>query len=109
MHRDAVSCRGRCIQTGPALSGTDGAPWRAGYFSLNVPSGLALYWFVNNILSTSQQGWLKSNYGQDSASLPGSATIDAADKAEHERLERVKQLTGVVAALSTAFPVGRLL
>jgi len=27
----------------------------AGYFSLNVPSGLTLYWFVNNLLSTAQQ------------------------------------------------------
>lgn len=67
----------------------------AGYFSLNVPSGLALYWFVNNILSTSQQAWLKSTYGQDDASLPGASTIAAADKAEEERLQRVKQLTGV--------------
>lgn len=27
----------------------------AGYFSLNVPSGLTLYWFTNNILTTAQQ------------------------------------------------------
>ena len=27
----------------------------AGYFSLNVPSGLTLYWFTNNILTTGQQ------------------------------------------------------
>jgi hypothetical protein len=27
----------------------------AGWFSLNVPSGLTLYWFVNNIISTGQQ------------------------------------------------------
>ena len=27
----------------------------AGWFSLNVPSGLTIYWFVNNILSTVQQ------------------------------------------------------
>lgn len=30
-----------------------------GWFSLNVPSGLTLYWFVNNILSTAQQLYLK--------------------------------------------------
>jgi YidC/Oxa1 family membrane protein insertase len=28
---------------------------RAGWFSLNVPSGLTIYWFVNNILSVVQQ------------------------------------------------------
>ena len=27
----------------------------AGYFSLNVPSGLTLYWFNNNLLTTGQQ------------------------------------------------------
>lgn len=27
----------------------------AGWFSLNVPSGLTLYWFTNNLLSTGQQ------------------------------------------------------
>ena len=27
----------------------------AGWFSLNVPSGLTIYWFINNILSTAQQ------------------------------------------------------
>eukprot|EP00983_Pelagomonas_calceolata_P052118 1142695-Pelagomonas_calceolata.AAC.4 len=26
-----------------------------GWFSLNVPAGLTLYWFINNILSTAQQ------------------------------------------------------
>ena len=29
---------------------------------LNVPSGLALYWFTNNLLSTAQQVYLKSSY-----------------------------------------------
>ena len=28
---------------------------RTGYFSLNVPSGLTLYWFTNNLLTTAQQ------------------------------------------------------
>ena len=27
----------------------------AGWFSLNVPSGLTIYWFINNVLSTAQQ------------------------------------------------------
>lgn len=27
----------------------------AGYFSLNVPSGLTLYWFANNLITTAQQ------------------------------------------------------
>ena len=35
-------------------------PLMIGWFSLNVPSGLTLYWFVNNILTTVQQVVLKS-------------------------------------------------
>ncbi|MCD7473231.1 hypothetical protein HAX54_014944 [Datura stramonium] len=34
-------------------------PLMLGYFSLSVPSGLSLYWFTNNILSTAQQVWLQ--------------------------------------------------
>eukprot|EP01024_Parvocaulis_polyphysoides_P053889 TRINITY_DN539_c1_g3_i1.p1 TRINITY_DN539_c1_g3~~TRINITY_DN539_c1_g3_i1.p1 ORF type:complete len:458 (+),score=66.78 TRINITY_DN539_c1_g3_i1:68-1441(+) len=34
-------------------------PIMIGWFSLNVPSGLALYWLTNNIISTGQQVWLK--------------------------------------------------
>ena len=64
--------------------------WCTGYFSLNVPSGLALYWFTNNILSTGQQAWLKSAY----ADTGTAAVPSASDAAEEERLERVKQLTG---------------
>ena len=29
-------------------------PFMIGFFSLNVPAGLTLYWFANNILSTGQ-------------------------------------------------------
>ncbi|GMH43273.1 hypothetical protein BSKO_11195 [Bryopsis sp. KO-2023] len=35
-------------------------PFMLGWFSLNVPSGLTLYWITNNILSTGQQAYLKS-------------------------------------------------
>ncbi|KAI5068006.1 hypothetical protein GOP47_0017027 [Adiantum capillus-veneris] len=34
-------------------------PLMIGYFSLSVPSGLSLYWFVNNLLSTAQQIYLR--------------------------------------------------
>ncbi|KAG2708012.1 hypothetical protein I3760_05G172000 [Carya illinoinensis] len=34
-------------------------PIMIGYFALSVPSGLSLYWFTNNILSTAQQVWLQ--------------------------------------------------
>ncbi len=34
-------------------------PFMIGWFSLNVPSGLTLYWLVNNIISTAQQVYMK--------------------------------------------------
>ncbi|KAM0984279.1 hypothetical protein ACFX14_011853 [Malus domestica] len=34
-------------------------PLMIGYFSLSVPSGLSLYWFTNNILTTAQSVWLQ--------------------------------------------------
>ena len=34
-------------------------PLMVGYFALNVPSGLGLYWLTNNALTTAQQVWLR--------------------------------------------------
>ena len=34
-------------------------PFMIGFFSLNVPAGLTLYWFVNNLLSTGQTVYLR--------------------------------------------------
>jgi len=36
-------------------------PLMIGYFSLNVPSGLTLYWITNNILTTAQSVYLRRN------------------------------------------------
>ncbi|GJN37481.1 hypothetical protein PR202_gb26440 [Eleusine coracana subsp. coracana] len=38
-------------------------PFMIGYFSLSVPSGLSIYWFTNNVLSTAQQVWLRKMGG----------------------------------------------
>lgn len=38
-------------------------PLMIGYFALSVPSGLSLYWFTNNILSTLQQVYLQKMGG----------------------------------------------
>lgn len=37
-------------------------PLMIGYFSLNVPSGLTLYWFTNNIITTAQQVYLRKKF-----------------------------------------------
>ena len=34
-------------------------PFMIGYFSLNVPAGLTLYWFFNNIITTTQTVYLR--------------------------------------------------
>ncbi|PHU02942.1 hypothetical protein BC332_28193 [Capsicum chinense] len=44
-------------------------PLMLGYFSLSVPSGLSLYWFTNNILSTTQQLWLQKFGGANISTL----------------------------------------
>ncbi|GAB4860178.1 Inner membrane protein PPF-1, chloroplastic [Ancistrocladus abbreviatus] len=50
-------------QTDPAQKNTllilKFLPLMIGYFSLSVPSGLTIYWFTNNVLSTAQQVWLR--------------------------------------------------
>ena len=34
-------------------------PLMIGWFSLNLPSGLGLYYFANTVLTTAQQIWLR--------------------------------------------------
>lgn len=61
-------------------------PFMIGWFSLNVPSGLTLYWFTNNILTTAQQVYLRKSSQPAMAgagaggssmggSMPASATV----------------------------------
>ncbi|KAL3649835.1 ALBINO3-like protein 1, chloroplastic [Castilleja foliolosa] len=49
------------VKTSQAI--TNFLPLMIGYFALSVPSGLSLYWFTNNILSTAQQVWLRKMGG----------------------------------------------
>ncbi|MQL88011.1 hypothetical protein Taro_020555 [Colocasia esculenta] len=53
-------------------------PLMIGYFSLSVPSGLSIYWFINNVLSTGQQVWLRKLGGAKPAvNKDGSGIISA--------------------------------
>jgi YidC/Oxa1 family membrane protein insertase len=45
-------------------------PFMVGWFSLNVPSGLTLYWLVNNVLTTAQTVYLRNSVA---APLPAGA------------------------------------
>jgi YidC/Oxa1 family membrane protein insertase len=60
-------------------------PLMIGYFSLNVPSGLTLYWFTNNLVTTAQQVYLRQKFKADPIDIPssgGSGTYVAPPKPE---------------------------
>lgn len=48
-------------------------PLMIGYFSLNVPSGLTLYWFTNNLVTTAQQVYLRQKFAAEPALPTGSS------------------------------------
>jgi hypothetical protein len=48
-----------------------------GWFSLNVPSGLTLYWFVNNIISTAMQIYMKKTIKVDMPPLAAAGEANA--------------------------------
>eukprot|EP00963_Diacronema_lutheri_P003570 scaffold285_cov330-Pavlova_lutheri.AAC.88 len=80
-------------------------PLMIGYFSLNVPSGLTLYWFTNNILTTAQQVFLRRT--APAPAIPSSApirkSVPAASSTKASRkAERAKKAN----ATSTAFLSG---
>ncbi|XP_044491431.1 ALBINO3-like protein 1, chloroplastic isoform X1 [Mangifera indica] len=73
------------VKTSQAL--TSFLPLMIGYFSLSVPSGLSLYWFTNNILSTAQQIWLQKFGGAKNPMRQFSDTI------KEEQLETQKLIS----------------
>ncbi|XP_021293076.1 ALBINO3-like protein 1, chloroplastic [Herrania umbratica] len=67
-------------------------PLIIGYFALSVPSGLSLYWFTNNILSSAQQVWLQKLGG---AKNPAKQLNDDIIKEEQLRLQKsLSELNG---------------
>ncbi|OEL33283.1 Inner membrane protein ALBINO3, chloroplastic [Dichanthelium oligosanthes] len=71
-------------------------PFMIGYFSLSVPSGLSIYWFTNNILSTAQQVWLRKMGGAKPVVSEGGSGIITAGRAKRSNAqpagERFRQL-----------------
>ncbi|KAL5228047.1 hypothetical protein ABZP36_016312 [Zizania latifolia] len=73
-------------------------PFMIGWFSLSVPSGLSIYWFTNNILSTAQQVWLRKLGGAKPAVNQGGSGIITAGRAKRSNAqpgqpgERFRQL-----------------
>ncbi|KAI8462232.1 MAG: inner membrane ALBINO3-like protein 2, chloroplast precursor [Monoraphidium minutum] len=70
-------------------------PFMIGWFSLNVPSGLTLYWFVNNIISTAQQVYMKKTIKVEMpAAGAGGPVIDVSGTPILPKEEREKTATG---------------
>ncbi|NP_001152272.1 Inner membrane protein ALBINO3, chloroplastic [Zea mays] len=71
-------------------------PFMIGYFSLSVPSGLSIYWFTNNVLSTAQQVWLRKMGGAKPVVSEGDRRIITAGRAKRSNAqpagERFRQL-----------------
>ncbi|THG02441.1 hypothetical protein TEA_014915 [Camellia sinensis var. sinensis] len=57
-------------------------PLMIGYFSLSVPSGLSIYWFTNNVLSTAQQVWLRKLGGAKPVVSENASGIISAGRAK---------------------------
>ncbi|KAK9755209.1 hypothetical protein RND81_01G009700 [Saponaria officinalis] len=73
-------------------------PLMIGYFSLSVPSGLSIYWFTNNVLSTAQQVWLRKLGGAKPTVSENASGIISAGKAKRpppQPSERIRQLEDV--------------
>ncbi|CAL4951531.1 unnamed protein product [Urochloa decumbens] len=62
-------------------------PLMIGYFSLSVPSGLSIYWFTNNVLSTAQQIWLRKMGGAKPAVSKRGSGIITAGRAKRSNAE----------------------
>ncbi|KAK7257802.1 hypothetical protein RIF29_32037 [Crotalaria pallida] len=66
-------------------------PLMIGYFSLSVPSGLTIYWFTNNVLSTAQQVWLRKLGGAKPVVNENASGIITAGRAKRSG-EKFRQL-----------------
>ncbi|KAK3160352.1 hypothetical protein QOZ80_1BG0058400 [Eleusine coracana subsp. coracana] len=62
-------------------------PFMIGYFSLSVPSGLSIYWFTNNVLSTAQQVWLRKMGGAKPVVNKGGNGIITAGQAKRSNAQ----------------------
>ncbi|KAG2673514.1 hypothetical protein I3843_13G082800 [Carya illinoinensis] len=65
-------------------------PLMIGYFSLSVPSGLSIYWFTNNVLSTAQQVWLRKLGGAKPVVAENAGGIITAGRAKRSASQPVQ-------------------
>lgn len=70
-------------------------PLLVGVFSLNVPSGLTLYWFVNNIFTTASTVYIRGNVGPVTM---GGAGVDAQPGGAQPKQKQVDSFDAMMAA-----------
>ncbi|RVW72608.1 ALBINO3-like protein 1, chloroplastic [Vitis vinifera] len=87
------------LKTSQAL--TKFLPLMIGYFALSVPSGLSLYWFTNNILSTAQQVWLQKLGG---AQIPVKQFKQIKEQEARRRQQREEEKTKAEEAAANRIP-----
>jgi len=69
-----------------------------GWFSLNVPSGLTLYWFINNIISTAMQIYMKKTIKVELPAMAAASSdaagpiIDVSGTVNKPKEDRVKKV-----------------
>jgi len=59
-------------------------PLMIGWFSLNVPAALCLYWVTNNIVTTATSVIIRNSMKMEPAIVGGSATVDAPAPSQSE-------------------------
>eukprot|EP00287_Rhodomonas_sp_CCMP768_P007006 CAMPEP_0196724660 /NCGR_PEP_ID=MMETSP1091-20130531/6413_1 /TAXON_ID=302021 /ORGANISM="Rhodomonas sp., Strain CCMP768" /LENGTH=452 /DNA_ID=CAMNT_0042066803 /DNA_START=28 /DNA_END=1386 /DNA_ORIENTATION=+ len=53
-------------------------PLMIGWFALQVPAGLGVYWVINNFLSTSQQWWIRQQFKDQMPATAAAASTSVA-------------------------------
>eukprot|EP00873_Tetraselmis_striata_P009006 jgi/Tetstr1/429270/TSEL_019188.t1 len=69
-------------------------PLMIGWFSLNVPSGLTLYWITNNILTTAQSVFLRKTTPDSVKALAENVPMGATTIVKEKPAEAEKKMTG---------------
>ncbi|QDZ20076.1 membrane protein insertase [Chloropicon primus] len=73
-------------------------PLMIGWFSLNVPAGLTLYWFTNNLLSIGQTAFLRANFKApeiaDATSTSGAMEVERVSAVSQKQVPPPPKRTG---------------
>ena len=66
-------------------------PLMVGFFSLNVPAGLTIYWFCNNIITTASTLYIRQTVMAEQPVTMGGASVAAATAPAPKKLKKKKK------------------